>query len=77
MSDKKRKSGEQTTEFKAMVGGSIAVMLGYLVGKIWPGSGVQVSDQELVLGITGMVSAYMTVRGWVKSAEIKADRKDD
>lgn len=75
-----RKEGKRTTEFKALVGGSMAVIMTFIVGKVWPGAGMEVDEQELVLALTGMVSAYMAVRGWVKSASIKADgaeRDDD
>jgi len=75
-----KKEGRHTSEFKALVGGSMAVIVGFVVGKIWPESGVVVGEEELVLGITGMVSAYMTIRGWTKAATIKAEgrsREDD
>jgi hypothetical protein len=72
-----KSEGRRTSEFQALVGGSMAVIVAFIVGKLWPTSGVSVDEQELVLGITGMVSAYMTVRGWTKASYIKVAGKDE
>jgi hypothetical protein len=67
-----RKAGKRTTEFKAMVGSTMGVVAAYIVGKLNPTLGIDIGEQELVLAITGMVSVYMTVRGWTKAAAMKA-----
>ena len=67
-----RNSGKRTTEFKAMVGSTMGVVAAYILGKLNPSLGIEIGEQELVLAITGMVSVYMTVRGWTKAAALKA-----
>ena len=75
MSDDKkefaRKAGRRTTEFKTMVGSTVGVVAAYILGKLNPTLGIDIGEQELVLAITGMVSVYMTVRGWTKAAALK------
>ena len=66
-----RNSGKRTTEFKAMVGSTMGVVAAYILGKLNPSLGIEIGEQELVLAITGMVSVYMTVRGWTKAAALK------
>ena len=66
-----RQSGKRTTEFKAMVGSTMGVVAAYIMGKLNPDLGIDIGEQELVLAITGMVSVYMTVRGWTKAAALK------
>ena len=66
-----RQAGKRTTEFKAMVGSTLGVVAAYIMGKLNPELGIDIGEQELVLAITGMVSVYMTVRGWTKAAALK------
>lgn len=66
--------GRNTSEFKAMVGGSVAVILAFVVGKVSPDSGISVSETELIAALSSLIGVYMAVRGWTKTAALKAQK---
>lgn len=72
--DTATQKGSKTTEFKAMIGGSVAVICAFVVGKVSPDSGVSVSETELIAALSSLIGVYMAVRGWTKSSALKAQK---
>jgi len=69
------KAGSKTSEWKAMLGGILAVVIGAVVSFV--PQLLPTMDKSglgyLLLSIAFMVSTYAISRGWVKAAASRAD----